>query len=423
MTENAGQPDGGTTRRPSLIRTSPERPTGVVPLFAWWLVRFLEPIGYVAAAAVGLGLWILFGDYLSGLPDVATLILIAVSAVALWWAAWIVGGYPYAETWRLGNAIYAAAIGATGWIAWIASERTLEAEARFTIASGVVVICSYLVQRFRGDIVTWILLTTAAFSTAIAGGLTLAGSVPEREDSLATIGALVAAAAVHLLAGRAPKARYEATSLVVMVASLVALMNGFGLVRSAGLAVGVVGLGVAFAAYFAVSPATQVGKLSAAITAGFSILIILARTDLPLPIVLVVAGSAALAALGWAARRVIGSSSEAPVEEMPSVPPPQAAEATPQPDPSATAPAVAQPAGVATPARTNGLAIASIILAFTWIFWVGSILAVVLGHLAVSQIDASQGREGGRGMAITGLVVGYIAIGFGAIFIIGLSRW
>ena len=55
-------------------------------------------------------------------------------------------------------------------------------------------------------------------------------------------------------------------------------------------------------------------------------------------------------------------------------------------------------------ARTSGLAIASMVLGIVWIFWLGSILAVIFGHVALSQIKRSMGALSGRGMAIAGLV-------------------
>jgi hypothetical protein len=61
-------------------------------------------------------------------------------------------------------------------------------------------------------------------------------------------------------------------------------------------------------------------------------------------------------------------------------------------------------------ARTSGLAIASMVLGIVWIFWLGSILAVIFGHVALSQIKRSMGTLSGRGMAIAGLVLGYVGI-------------
>jgi len=68
----------------------------------------------------------------------------------------------------------------------------------------------------------------------------------------------------------------------------------------------------------------------------------------------------------------------------------------------------------AAPAQksTNGLAIASMVLGIVWIYWIGSILALIFGYIAKGQIDGSQGRQGGRGMAIAGIVLGWVGIGF-----------
>jgi hypothetical protein len=60
---------------------------------------------------------------------------------------------------------------------------------------------------------------------------------------------------------------------------------------------------------------------------------------------------------------------------------------------------------------TNTLAIVSLIFGILWIFWIGSLVAVITGHMATGQIDRSEGREGGRGLAVAGLVLGWIGIG------------
>lgn len=67
-------------------------------------------------------------------------------------------------------------------------------------------------------------------------------------------------------------------------------------------------------------------------------------------------------------------------------------------------------------APTSGLAIASMICGIIGYFtchFVGilGIPAVICGHLALSQIKACPVPMGGRGMAITGLVLGYLGIG------------
>lgn len=62
----------------------------------------------------------------------------------------------------------------------------------------------------------------------------------------------------------------------------------------------------------------------------------------------------------------------------------------------------------AGPVPTNGLAVASLVLGILWIWWIGSILALLLGYAARRQIIASNGAEGGDGLALAGIVLGWI---------------
>ncbi len=55
------------------------------------------------------------------------------------------------------------------------------------------------------------------------------------------------------------------------------------------------------------------------------------------------------------------------------------------------------------------MAIASLVLGILWIYWIGSILALIFGYQARKQI-AAQG-DWGRGMATAGIVLGWIGIG------------
>ncbi len=68
--------------------------------------------------------------------------------------------------------------------------------------------------------------------------------------------------------------------------------------------------------------------------------------------------------------------------------------------------------------KTNGLAIASLVLGIIPLCGIGSILAVVFGYMAKNQIDNSGGAESGRGMAIAGIVLGWIWIGVIVLFIV-----
>jgi hypothetical protein len=68
------------------------------------------------------------------------------------------------------------------------------------------------------------------------------------------------------------------------------------------------------------------------------------------------------------------------------------------------------------PARTNGFAIASMVLGIVWIYWIGSVLALVFGYVAKRQIR-ERGEQGG-GMATAGIVLGWIGVGFFALFVL-----
>jgi hypothetical protein len=72
------------------------------------------------------------------------------------------------------------------------------------------------------------------------------------------------------------------------------------------------------------------------------------------------------------------------------------------------APPPARPTFVRASSPTNGLAIASLVLGLLWMWWMGSVLAVVFGHAALKQIARS--GQSGRGLAIAGLVLGYIGL-------------
>jgi hypothetical protein len=56
----------------------------------------------------------------------------------------------------------------------------------------------------------------------------------------------------------------------------------------------------------------------------------------------------------------------------------------------------------------NGWAIASLACGLLWMWWIGSALAILFGHMALRQIEASRGRQGGRGLAVACIALGYI---------------
>lgn len=59
---------------------------------------------------------------------------------------------------------------------------------------------------------------------------------------------------------------------------------------------------------------------------------------------------------------------------------------------------------------TNGFSIASLVLGIVWVFGVGAVLAVIFGFVARKQIRESGGRQDGGGMALAGIILGFVGI-------------
>ena len=111
---------------------------------------------------------------------------------------------------------------------------------------------------------------------------------------------------------------------------------------------------------------------------------------------------------------------------LPPSPPRDRVDTAPLPPPPPPPP-VAAPAGpyapepVQGPARPTvaGLAVASLVLGILWIGWIGSFLAVIFGHVALSQIKRAKGWKTGRGMALAGVVLGWIGMAMLALGLVG----
>ena len=81
-------------------------------------------------------------------------------------------------------------------------------------------------------------------------------------------------------------------------------------------------------------------------------------------------------------------------------------------EPQAAGPPVAFPPPLGAPVvspETSGKAVASLICGIISIFPF-CVVAIILGHIAVSQIGKSAGRLTGKGVAIAGLVLGYLGL-------------
>jgi hypothetical protein len=84
-----------------------------------------------------------------------------------------------------------------------------------------------------------------------------------------------------------------------------------------------------------------------------------------------------------------------------------------------TTPQYPYPYGGGRPvAQTNGMAVASLVVGILWLFWIGSVLALIFGYVGKGQIDRSGGAQSGRGMAIAGIVLGWVGVGFLALIIV-----
>jgi hypothetical protein len=68
---------------------------------------------------------------------------------------------------------------------------------------------------------------------------------------------------------------------------------------------------------------------------------------------------------------------------------------------------------------TNGFAIASMVLGIVWIYWIGSVLAIIFGFVAYGQIK--ERNQGGKGMATAGLILGFLGIGILVLAIVAVA--
>jgi hypothetical protein len=69
--------------------------------------------------------------------------------------------------------------------------------------------------------------------------------------------------------------------------------------------------------------------------------------------------------------------------------------------------------------KTNGLAIASMVCSFFFlIYGIPAILAIIFGFISRNQIKRSQGAQTGGGMALAGIIIGFVGILFWIVVII-----
>ena len=68
--------------------------------------------------------------------------------------------------------------------------------------------------------------------------------------------------------------------------------------------------------------------------------------------------------------------------------------------------------------KTSTLSIISLIAGVLGIFLFGSIIAIICGHIACSEIRNSNGKLSGNGLAISGLILGYLGIAFWGVWVL-----
>jgi len=81
--------------------------------------------------------------------------------------------------------------------------------------------------------------------------------------------------------------------------------------------------------------------------------------------------------------------------------------------PASTNPVPAVPGAVqpaVCPAQSSGKALASLIFGLFFFVFPAAVVAIVFGHLSLSEIRKSAGRLTGHGMAMAGLILGYIGV-------------
>ena len=81
---------------------------------------------------------------------------------------------------------------------------------------------------------------------------------------------------------------------------------------------------------------------------------------------------------------------------------------------------------VPPPPKTNGMAIASLVLSLVglvpcfWFLPVPALLGVIFGHVAMSQLKKAGPAAKGKGLAVAGLIIGYVLL-VGGLGLLALS--
>jgi len=69
---------------------------------------------------------------------------------------------------------------------------------------------------------------------------------------------------------------------------------------------------------------------------------------------------------------------------------------------------------------TNGLAIASLVLSILGLFGIGSLLGIIFGYKARREIRESRGYQSGDGLALAGIIIGFVTL---VLFALAVAFW
>ena len=278
-----------------------------------WVVKQSEPIGYVAAAAVGVGLWALLSDVVGSLPGVVIVAGVALLAAVLWFATVWLTPIAYREARRLARIVGAAAIGVTGAVPWIATlEASISEVTRLAITTAVVAVAAatlFSVSRnafpyFVAIIASILALGTASFALAES----LSNGTPS--EMSAQIGVLVAVIVILPIATSVAALRWIPASLVLVAGSgsIAVLAMDWSTAGNLHIVIvallGFVAAGSSWASGSLLRRQMRTPhRLGAAALCGASVIVLVSNldwdflADVPLPIAFIAVGSTVLIAV------------------------------------------------------------------------------------------------------------------------------
>ena len=278
-----------------------------------WVVKQSEPIGYVAAAAVGVGLWALLSDVVDSLPGVAIVAGVALLAAVLWFATQRLATIPFREARRLSAIVGAAAIGVTGAVPWIATfEASISEAARAAVTSAVTAVAAAILFAVSRRAFPYFVAIIASIWALGTGAFALAESLSTRTPSemSAQIGVLVAVILLFPIATPVAALRWiPATVVIVAGAGSIAVL-AMDWPNAGNLHIAIIAL-LGFAAAgsswtsgsFLRRQMRAPHRIGAAALFGASVIILISNldwdvlADVPLAIVLVTVGSVILIAV------------------------------------------------------------------------------------------------------------------------------